>query len=436
MQTVSDKSYIHKLDINPLVYRNIGEHFDIAVERFSSVEAIVSCHENIRLTYKDLRDEADKFGVALLKIGLKEGDVIAVWGPNTINWYITMLAAARTGLILLGLNPAFREREIQQCLTKVEVKVIVTPYSYKTQNYYEILKNIIPDIVNSKPGKLVSKSIPTLEHIIIDSNEIYPTTWNFNEMMHWANDIEIQNLRENIRNINPDSACNIQLTSGTTGMSKAVLLSHFNIVNNSIDFGTRISMYKLRLCCQIPFFHAYAIICAIFAAYEYGSTLVLPSASFDANFSLKAIDKEKCAVIYGTPTMYVDLINKQKLLGYDMCPSAKYAITAGAPCSPQLFEDIEYHLNLKKVNTLYGLSETSAGVFISLPIESKENIIHTVGCVLENQEVKVVDDKGYLVPFGTPGELHVRGYRNMMGYYGDKESTQNTIGKDGWLRTG
>lgn len=436
MNSGSELSYIHQVGSNPLIYRNLGEQFEIAVKKFPTTEAIVSLHENIRWTYTELRDRVDKLAAAFLKLGLKSGDVIAVWGPNTISWYLTMVAAARTGLTLLGLNPALQGQEVRQCLKKVDTKAIITPEFFKTQNYFKILKDILPEIEHSSPGQIKSNTIPTLRHIIVDSSTKLSSVWNFDELMNWADNKDIQNVRNNIHKINVDSPCNIQLTSGTTGEPKAVVLSHFNVVNNSISFGKRIPMEGLNLCCQVPFFHAYGLICALIAAYEYGSTLILPSASFDAELSLQAIHKEKCVVIYGTPTMYVDLVNKQKMSNKEMCSTAKYAVTAGAPCSPQLFEDIKSVLKLEKVNTLYGLSETTAGVFISIPNESRENVLHTVGRVLEHQEVKIVDDKGLLVPFGTPGELHLRGYRNMIGYYGDEEKTRNVISRDGWLRTG
>lgn len=435
MKSDPELSYIHEIGSKPLVYRNIGQQFDIAVEKFPDVEAIVSCHENIRLTYSELRDQADRLGAAFIKLGLKAGDVIVVWGPNTVNWYLTMLAAARTGLLLLGMNPAFQGQEVRNCMKKVDAKAIITPESFKKQHYLKILESILPELQSSTPGHLESKSIPTLRHIIIDSPRKHPSSWKFEELMKRAESSDIQTVKNNVHKVNPDSPCNIQLTSGTTGTPKAVVLSHFNVVNNSIEFGTRIQMKNLRLCCQIPFFHAYALICALFPAYEYGSTLVLPSEGFDADCSLNAIHTEGCQVIYGTPTMYVDLINKQKILKLPM-GTAKYAVTAGAPCSPQLFEDIKHILKLEKVNTLYGLSETSAGIFISMPNESKDNVLNTVGRVLQHQEVKVVDSHGALVPFGMPGELQVRGYRNMMGYYGDEERTRDMISKSGWLRTG
>ncbi|KAL5274752.1 ACSF2 family protein [Megaselia abdita] len=436
MEFNPELSYIHEIGQKPLVYRNIGQQFDIAVKRFPNVEAIVSCHENIRLTYTQLRDQADRLGAAFIKLGLKSGDVIAVWGPNTINWYLTMLAAARTGLLLLGMNPAFQGQEIRNCLQKVDAKaIIITPESFKKQHYFKILKAVIPEMEKASPGLLKSKSIPTLRHIIVDSQQKHRSVWKFDDLMQWAENSDIQTVKNSVHKVSPDSPCNIQLTSGTTGVPKAVVLSHFNVVNNSIEFGTRIPMNELKLCCQIPFFHAYALICALFPAYEYGSTLVLPSEGFDADCSLNAIHNEKCVVIYGTPTMYVDLINKQKILNVPM-GIAKYAVTAGAPCSPQLFEDIKSILKLEKVNTLYGLSETTAGIFISMPDESKDNVLNTVGRVLQHQEVRVVDSDGFLVPFGSPGELHVRSYRNMMCYYGDEERTRDMITKSGWLRTG
>lgn len=428
-------SYIHEIGSKPLVYRNLGQHFDRAVEKYKDVEALVSCHENVRLTYTQLRQKADQLGAALMKLGLKSGDVIAVWGPNTINWYITMLAAARTGLVLLGLNAAFQGQEVCNSMKKLEAKAIIAPESFKKQDYLKILESIIPELVNSSPGTLESKSVPTLRHIIVDSKQKHPSVWKFDELMEWADSSDIQAVQNNVDKISPESPCNIQLTSGTTGTPKAVLLNHLSLVNSSIVNGRRIQLDQMRLCCQIPLFHTYALACAILASIEYGCTLVLPSEIFNASCSLKAIYDEKCDVIYGSPTMYVDLINQQKVLNFPM-RIAKYAITASAHCSPQLLSDIQNILKLEKVINLYGMTETSGGIFISMPNESRDRTLNTVGRVLPHLQVRVVDREGIPVPFGLPGELQVKGYCTMMGYHADEERTKDAITPNGWLRTG
>ncbi|KAL5279310.1 ACSF2.2 family protein [Megaselia abdita] len=429
-------SYINHIGKDALVYRNVGQHLDLTAENFPNIEAIVSCHENKRLTFSSLVDHVDRLGAGFLKLGLNPGDSVGIWAPNFLHWYLSMLAASRAGLVSVGINPAFQGPEVKYCLNKVGVKAIIAPETFKSQHYYSILESIIPELKNSQPGSIKSNEVPTLKSVIIDTSVKYAGAFRFDDVLDLANSNEIKSLKKNMHKINPDSPCNIQFTSGTTGAPKAAVLSHYNFVNNSIHIGNRNEYKNERICCQVPLFHAYGVVISIMGGISHAATLVLPSAGYNPEASLKAIANEKCTVIHGTPTMYVDLIKKQKELNLPIGTTAKYAVTGGAACSPQLFEDIKNVLGLKKVKTVFGMTETSAVIFQSTTEETKDNVLHTVGHVQDHVEAKVIDANGDTVPFGTPGELCIRGYCNMLGYYGDEEKTKEIMSNDRWLKTG
>lgn len=190
-----------------------------------------------------------------------------------------------------------------------------------------------------------------------------------------------------------------------------------------------------RICVQVPLFHAFGVVIAVMASLAHGSTLVLPAAGYSPEASLRAIERERCTYIYGTPTMYVDLVAKQRELQLDVS-SAEVATTGGAPCSPQLFGDIRSVLQLRSVKTVFGLTETSGSTFFSMAGETEAQVTQTVGHLQDHLEAKVVDELGVTVPMGEPGELLVRGYSNFLGYYGDEAKTRETIAEDRWLRTG
>ncbi|XP_017043963.1 medium-chain acyl-CoA ligase ACSF2, mitochondrial [Drosophila ficusphila] len=428
-------SHMHYVGKDPLVYHTIGQQLDLTAAKYGDVEAIVSCKEGKRYTFKSLLKEADALAAGFRKLGLQKGDAIGLWAPNYMHWYLGMMGAARAGLTSVGLNPAFQGPEMAYCLNKVDIKAIIAPESFKSQNYYEILKSICPEISDAEPGKIKSEKFPHLKSVIIDGNDSLKGAFRFDNLLDLANQSERAEVAQIQKSIQPESACNIQFTSGTTGNPKAAVLSHFNFVNNGIHVGNRNELEGERICVQVPMFHAFGVIITIMAALTKGATMVLPCPGFNPKDSLAAIVKEKCTMIHGTPTMYVDLVNTQKKLQVPL-GRIKKAVTGGAIVSPQLIKDVRDVLRVESVRSVYGLTETTAVIFQSRPGDSNDIVLNSVGHLQDHIEAKVVDAEGNCVPFGQPGELCVRGYTTMLGYHGDEEKTKETIGKDRWLRTG
>uniref|UniRef100_W8B701 Medium-chain acyl-CoA ligase ACSF2, mitochondrial n=1 Tax=Ceratitis capitata TaxID=7213 RepID=W8B701_CERCA len=429
-------AYLHYVGKDPLVYRNVGQQLEKTVAEYGSTEAIVSCHEQKRYTFRSLIEEVDRVAAGLLKLGLKQGDHVGIWAPNNMHWYLTMLGAARAGLVSVAINSALQARELDYCLKKAKVKAVVMSETFKSQNFYEIMKSICPELPDSVDGRINSVNLPHLKHVIIDTPNRLKGALSFDDLLGLSNRTEYEAITQLQRHIAPDSACNIQFTSGTTGHPKAAVISHYHFVNNGIHISNRNQFdSNTRICVQVPLFHAFGTVITIMAAMDKGSTLVLPAAGFSPADSLKAIVDEKCTVIHGTPTMYVDLIKKQRELKLPL-KTAKMAVTGGAPCSPQLFLDIKNVLGLERVQTVFGMTETTAIIFQTRPGDSMDQILNTVGHLQDHVEAKVIDAEGKTVGFGESGELCVRGYLTMLGYYEDEEKTNETIGRDGWLRTG
>lgn len=205
---------------------------------------------------------------------------------------------------------------------------------------------------------------------------IWRGVYKFEEILKLATDVDVKEISIFERYIQPDDACNIQFTSGTTGNAKAAILSHYALVNNGAGVANRTGMEENahRICCQVPLFHVYGVVAAIMGTLAYGTTMVLPAPGYNPDASLHAIIDEKyepffililenyilhfrCTIIYGTPTMYVDLVARQKQLKLKLS-TAEIAVTGGAPCSPQLFQDIKNVLDLRcvKVSCVDGRS--------------------------------------------------------------------------------
>lgn len=213
------------------------------------------------------------------------------------------------------------------------------------------------------------------------------------------------------------------------------MLSHFSYVNNSIHLGHRNELHGQRMCVQVPLFHAYGLVIILMGAVSHGSTLVLPSPGFNPEASLHGILAENCTAVCGTPTMYVDLIKKQQELKVPI-KTLKMAVTGGAPCTPQLIVNMREYLGITELRNIFGLTETTASAFQTLPGDSLEQVLNTVGHLQDHVEAKVIDANGNTVPFGQPGELCVRGYLTMLGYHGDEAKTKECLSADKWFKTG
>ncbi|XP_030565520.1 medium-chain acyl-CoA ligase ACSF2, mitochondrial [Drosophila novamexicana] len=428
-------SYLHHIGKEPLVYRNVGQQLELAASQFGSTEALVSCHEAKRYTFRSLLAEVDRLAAGLRKLGLQRGDAVGIWAPNYIQWYLGMMGAARAGLTSVGINPAYQGPEMEYCLNKVDIKAILAPDTFKTQNYYEILRDICPELAQSEPGKLKSEKFPHLRTVIINSQQSLKGAMRFDELLDLSNASEQAEIGKLQREIQPESPCNVQFTSGTTGHPKAAVLSHHSFVNNGIHVGNRNELEGERICVQVPLFHAFGVGITIMAAMAKGATLVLPAAGFSPKDSLQAIINEKCTVIHGTPTMYVDLVAEQRKLQLPL-GNIRKAITGGAAVSPQLVLDMKQVLRVQAVHSVYGLTESTAVIFQSLPGEQDDRVLHYVGHLTDHIEAKIIDAQGCIVPLGQPGELCVRGYMTMLGYHGDVEKTKEILAEDNWLHTG
>ncbi|XP_044732969.1 medium-chain acyl-CoA ligase ACSF2, mitochondrial-like [Chrysoperla carnea] len=430
-------SYLHHVGKNPMLYKTIGDLVDEAAKRYPDRNAYVLCEENKRITFKELKEQTDNLAAGLLTLGFKKEDKVALWGPNTLDWLISFFATAKIGVISVLMNPVYQIPELKYSLKKAHVSGIITPKSFRAHNYFEMINELFPNLKNSSKEDLESFTSQSLPRVILSSENKLHGAFQFKNILEVGNTCKLEILNTARDKVSPDDGFCIQFSSGTTGKPKAALLSHNNYVNNSYPVTERLELYDEhhKICLQSPFFHVLATDVIICPALFSGSTVVVPSKSYNPLKTLKTIETEKCTYLNGTPTMFVDVIKLQKEHNFDLS-SLKYTITGGAPCPPVLFQDKLKTLQVKKVKSIYGMTETTAVVFQSLPNESKMCATETVGHLADHVEAKVVDENGKLVPFGKPGELHIRGNCAMLEYYDDEEKTKETKGRDGWIKTG
>jgi len=429
-------SYAYGTSSQPLLGMTIGEKLDQACQQYANQDAVVSVHQNVRLSYKQLQAQVNAFACSLLQLGLEKGDRIAIWSPNCVEWTITQFAAFKAGIILVNLNPAYKSSELEYVLNKVSCKALVIASQFKSSNYQEILTKIAPEITQSTSKLVSAKRLPHLKHIIKIDNEAHAGIHRFADLLPEPTPLQLDQLQAIAADLQFDETINIQFTSGTTGNPKGTMLTHNNILNNGYFVGEAIHLTPQdRVCISVPLFHCFGMVMGNLACITHGSAMIYPSAVFNPLDTLKAIQQEKCTAAYGVPTMFIALLEHEQFDEFDLS-SLRTGIMAGSPCPREIMQRVIERMHMSEITICYGMTETAPVSAQSSTSDSVERRVGTVGRVHPHLEIKIVDENGKVVPRGKLGELCVRGYSVMLGYWEDNDKTGEVIDVAKWMHTG
>lgn len=437
---VGGLSYVRGCTESHLIDKTVGQCLAATAQRFPNQEALVVLHEDIRLTFAQLKEEVDKAASGLLSIGLCKGDRLGMWGPNSYAWVLMQLATAQAGIILVSVNPAYKAMELEYALRKVGCKALVFPKQFKTQQFYNVLKQICPELEKAQPGALKCQRLPDLTTLISVDTPL-PGTLLLEDVVAAGNtEQSLAQLRHTEQFLSCYDPVNIQFTSGTTGSPKGATLSHHNIVNNSNFLGKRLKLHlktpESRIVLPVPLYHCMGSVGGIMVSVLHGVPVILSSPVFNGKQTLEAISRERGTFMYGTPTMYVDILNQPDFSSYDIS-AFRAGVIAGSPVPPELIKDIINKLNAKELVIAYGTTENSPVTFTNFPDDTWEQKAHSVGKVMPHTEAKIVSmETGATAEVNTPGELCIRGYCVMLGYWNDPQKTEEVLGLDNWYRTG
>lgn len=415
----------------------LGELVDEAAAAAGDYHAFVSCHQGIRKTFLEFKNDVDKLASGLISLGLRKGGRVGLCSPNNYEWAVTQFATAKAGLILVNVNPAYQAKELEYCLKKVGCNALITSETFKTQDFYHMLCTFMPELPTSTPGGLESSNVKDLKAVILLSESAKSGTVTLYDVMN-AGGSDSYNILNNVQQKNQfDDTINIQFTSGTTGSPKGAALTHHNVVNNALIVGKRLGYHleKPKVCCQVPLYHCFGCVLGTLGSVIFKNTCVFPSPSFDAQVSLKCIENEKCTAVYGTPTMFVDLLQKQETGSYDIS-CLKQAVIGGAPSPSSVTAGVFSKLKVKNVHIAYGSTENSPAVAVNTLHDDESTVIKGLVPPLEYVEVKVVNHEGEVVPVNTQGELYARGHILFIGYWGDKAKTEEVVDNTKWYHTG
>ncbi|MEC7491051.1 MAG: AMP-binding protein [Pseudomonadota bacterium] len=420
----------------PLIGATIGSQFDAAVARWGSRDALVVRQQNVHWSWLDLKDRVDKFAAGLIHLGLTPGSRIGIWAPNCAEWTITQFAAAKAGLILVNINPAYRAAELEYALNKVGCLALVTAAAFKTSDYLGIIQELAPEIDTSARGMLEAARLPHLRHVIRIGGEETPGTNPFEEILERGRAAGQETVEALAPKLKSDDPINIQFTSGTTGFPKGATLTHHNILNNGYFVGAAQALDEIdRICIPVPLYHCFGMVMGNLAAVTHGAAMVYPSEAFDPLTTLETVEAEKCTALYGVPTMFIAELQHSDFPEFDLS-SLRTGIMAGSPCPIEVMKQVNERMHMKDITIAYGMTETSpvsTQTSIDDPLDRR---VSTVGRVQPHLEVKIIDADGHIVPVGKKGELCTRGYSVMSGYWEDADRTAAAIDTDGWMHTG
>ncbi|KAA3654188.1 MAG: AMP-binding protein [Proteobacteria bacterium] len=429
-------SYVHGAAAQPLIGDTIGRCFDAACARHGAQEALVVRHQNVRLSYTELKLKVDALACALIRLGLKPGERIGIWSQNNLEWALTQFATAKAGLVLVNINPAYRRAELEYALNKVGCRALILSPAFKRSDYLEMLADLAPELAACAPGALKSERLPALEMVIRLGEGATPGMLNFNDLLTAPARAELQALDALGDTLQFDDPINIQFTSGTTGNPKGATLSHHNILNNGFFVGEAIGLGEAdRLCIPVPLYHCFGMVMGNLGCLTHGATMIYPSEAFEPLAALETLAEERCTAMYGVPTMFIAVLDHPRFGEFDLS-SLRTGIMAGSPCPTEVMKRVVDKMNMRDVTIAYGMTETSPVSFQSGRDDPLDRRVSTVGRIQPHCEVKIIDTDGRIVPRGTPGELCTRGYSVMLGYWGDEAKTAEAIDAAGWMHTG
>ena len=423
-------AYVHGSSAVPLLGETIGQCLDRMAAAHPDNEALVSAHQNLRFTYRQIHTEAERVAKGLIALGVARGDRVGMWGPNSAEWLITQYAAAKAGAILVNVNPAYRVRELEYALQQSGVSLLVAAQGFRSTSYVEMLNDVAPRLP-------ALRTIVYLSRIDNDPVRTAPNTLNWEDLREAASRVADVDLRERERTLQFDDAINIQYTSGTTGAPKGATLSHHNILNNGYFVGQRLRYTpEDRVCVPVPFYHCFGCVMGNLAALTHGCTVVIPADTFEPEACLRAIDAERCTSLYGVPTMFIAQLNHPAISRYRL-DSLRTGIMAGAPCPVEVMRQVIDRMHMSEVTICYGMTETSPVSFQSGTDDTIDHRVSTVGSIHPHTECKVIDpETGQVVARGERGELCTRGYLVMLGYWNDPAATRAVLDDARWMHTG
>jgi len=409
----------------------LGQLVDRNAEKYPHNLALV-CNKK-RMTYGRLKTEVDAFAKGLLAFGISKGDRVALLMHNRLEWIVVSFALVKIGAILIPINIRYRRHELEYILSHCKPLLLILEDRYNEVNFVELLIQFCPELHDAEKEKLRLNKLPSLKYIICLSDHKYQEMFGYDEVMKLGKERENDHFIAIQKMVNCEDIAYIIYTSGTTSFPKGVILTHSNICLSGQNISKRMhTKPDDKLWVPIPLFFSFGCVNAVITAFSKGACLVLQE-YFEPKEGLKLIEKERCTILYGVPSIYLKMLDHPGLKESDVSSLRRGCIMG----SPEYIRRVAEEMGVSQVTSGYGMTETSAlsaMTDVSDPIEVR---INTAGHPLPGVTILIKDPKTRKVlPLGEEGEICVKGYNVMRGYYNNPEKTKKAFDKDGFLKTG
>lgn len=396
-----------------LTYKTIGESLEECSRLFPDKIAII--YENSSYTWSQVNLESNLLAYQMHKMGIRKLTKVAIWSVNRPEWIFTYLALVKLGAVPVLVNTCYQEQELIDLLDYADVEYLYYGDSYKEICY----QDIVTSIKNKNCTKV--KEWIALSDIKTDKTS-HLDAWLF--------------VAATAKKIGAGDVAGMLFTSGTTSKPKGVLLTHLNLVNTALS--TIQSMgweAEDRICITVPLFHCFGLTSSMLTTILLGGSMcLLPY--YRTIRVLESIQEHRCTVINGVPSMFLAMTRNPDFDQYDKS-SLKSGIIAGSPLFPEEYKRLAEKLQGVRLTPSYGQTETSPAVSFTLPGDSIELCSKSAGKIIRGIKVRIADpNTGEVMKTDETGEIQVKGFNVMRGYYCLSEATKRTFTEDGWLHTG
>mgnify|MGYP001552992854 CR=1 FL=1 len=374
------------------------------------------------LSFAELAARVEEAARALLGLGVEKGDRVAIWAPNMWEWIVCALAVHSAGGVMVPVNTRYKGIEAAYLLAKSRAKVLFTVTGFLDVDYVALLRE-------------ADAELPSLSDVVVLRGDTPEGALSYSSFLALANDVSAAAARDRAADIAPDDLADILFTSGTTGQPKGAMCTHEQNLRTFDQWSSIVGLREGdRYLVVLPFFHSFGYKAGWFSALMRGAT-VFPEPVFDVNVVLRRVQADAITMLPGPPALYQSILLHPDRAAFDLS-SLRLAVTGAAAIPVELIHRMKDELGFDTVITAYGLTESCGVVTMCRVDDDAETIATTSGRAIPDVEVAIIDPDGRTLPAGEPGEIVVRGYNVMKGYFDAPDETKKAIDQDGWLHTG